>query len=117
VLGHAGLIPVPPAQQEFLHSLRAVDYVAGYVIVALQMTGATLLWLLRRQAFPVFMLGFVLSAANAARSLTKPSFLNVFSSLGIAGIVGAVIALAGGLVVSAAILAYTWSLRQRGVLQ
>lgn len=117
VLAHLGLVPVSAAQQEYMGSLRTVDYVTGFAIAAVQMVGATLLWLLRRQAFPVFMVGFVLGAASMAQHLTQPRFLNVFTSLGIAGMVGAGLAFAGGLVISAAILAYTWNLRRRGVLQ
>src|SRR6266581_3001383 len=111
ILMRVGALPMPPGQPEFIQSLRLVDYFASYAIVALQLAGVTFLWLLRRQAVPLLTLGLVLSAANMARTVMKPAFLNIFARLGIAGVIGGMFALVGGLIVSAGILAYTWNLR------
>src|SRR6266581_3031962 len=98
ILMRVGSLPMPPGQPEFIQSLRSVDYLASYAILALQLTGVTLLWLLRRQAVPVLTLGLVLNAANMARTVLKPSFLNIFAKLGVPGLIGGMIALAGGLI-------------------
>lgn len=117
VLMHAGALPTPEGQHQFIQSLRSVDYVASYAIAALQLTGVIFLWLLRRQALPILTLGFILGTGNLVRNILKPTFFNMFANLGIAGLVGAAIGLIGGLALSAAIVAYTWYLRRRGVLQ
>jgi hypothetical protein len=117
ILMRVGALPMPPGHAELLQSLRWVDYVASYVVVALQLFGVTLLWLLRRQALPVLTLSVVLSAANVVRNILKPGVLDIYGKLGVAGAIGGVIAIAGAFIIWAMILAYTWTLRRRGVLQ
>ena len=116
VVMRTGFLPVRPEQQAVMQAMSAADYVVALVIGTLQMVGATLLWRLRRQALPVLMLGLTLSTANSVRVFMKPDIISIFSPLGLAGVFVIGFTVVFGLVISAAILAYTWRLYRGGVL-
>jgi len=63
-----------------------------------------------------FLAAFVLGSANFVWHLVIKGLAGVFTSLGAMGVVIMIFGLAFGLLLSAAILAYVWTLYRRGVL-
>jgi hypothetical protein len=98
------------ARREFLESQTTLNYAIAIAVILGNVTGAVLLFFLRRPALYVFIGALVLSLAEKAYSILVNDWL---AAVGTSGLV---VALAGW-AVNLAIILYTWSLFRRHVLR
>jgi hypothetical protein len=116
VLRVLNVLPTTPVTDEYYSKLTTVDWVLTVVIGAIQLIAAVLLWLLRRQALWLFAAAFFLGTGNFIWQILGKGLGQIFASFGVIGVVSMIFGLALGLILSAAILAYVWSLCRNGVL-
>lgn len=106
----SGAVPMSPAQRQYFSSLTTFDYVLALGIAVLNLTGTVLLFLLRRQAFQVFLSAFIIGLLTTIYQVIAKNWL---SAIGGPGLIGACI----GWLISISIIMYVRALSRRGVLR
>ena len=110
LLIYGDVVPLTDVQQEYFDSLRAVDFLYSLGLALLNLVATVYLFLLRRQALPIYIAAFVLNVVITCFHLFTRNWLEV---TGAAGVIGMMF----GWGISIGIIAYTQSLVKRGVLQ
>ena len=98
------------AQREFLESQTTLNYILAVVAILGNLSGAVLLFLMRRPALYVFVGALVLELVNTAYNI----FVNNW--LAAVGGTGLIVALVGW-AVNIVIIVYVWFLFRKGVLR
>jgi len=111
------MYPVPEQQLAMFRNQSMASLLFGLALTTLSLTAATMLWLLRRRAFDLFLASFVLSLGSLAWQLVSGGPLAALMTQGALVLVIAVFSIIIGYGTTLAICVYAWRLRQRGVLQ
>jgi hypothetical protein len=112
-----GLFPATITVQQQLAGFTRLDWTILFLLSAVHLTAATLLWLLRRAALWWFMASTFLSTLNSGRMLATQAIFNLYGILGaLATVIIVLTSYLVSLIVSAAILAYVVTLYRRGAL-
>lgn len=110
VLIYSGKIPVNAATQSYLASLTAFDHVVSGAIASCNLIAATLLFMMRRQAFHLFTTAFAMGLLlTLYHAITK----GWVQAIGGSGFIGAIL----GYAISISIIVYSYRLAMRGVLR
>jgi hypothetical protein len=107
---YSGAIPLNEAQKAYFQSQTFFDHASTVVIGASNLTGAVLLFLLRKQAFHFFVAAF---SVGLALTLYQIAAKNWLGAIGGPGLVGAMI----GWGISIAIILYSKRLTTRKLLK
>ena len=108
-LVYSGAVSVRPEQAAYFQNLSVVDLLGSLLGGLLNFCGAIALFRLRKIAFILFALAFVLMCLQAAVQLLTT---NIVAAMGGAGFIGALI----GYAISLAVCWYAWRLKGRGIL-
>jgi hypothetical protein len=101
--------PVTAEQKQYFSSLTPIDHGLTALVLLVNLTGAVMLFLLKKQAPALFTLAFAIGLATVGYQCATR---NWFGAVGIAGLIGAVI----GWCINLAIITYALLLKKRGVL-
>jgi hypothetical protein len=101
---------VGDAQRQFLESQTTLNYVLAVATILGNLTGAVLLFLMKRQALYVFIGALVLALANTTYNIFVNNWLTAVGSTGL------IVALAGW-AVNVIIILYVWSLFRKQLLR
>jgi len=110
VLIHLGLVPLTEAMERYFRSLTIADQGLALITIAAQLAGTVFLGLLRKMAFYLLSIAFVLGFIDAIHQIIARNWLSVVSG---PVLVGTII----GWVVKIAIIEYTKRLIDKGVLE
>lgn len=105
----SGAIPINDTQRTYFESQSFVDYGLTAVITLCNLTGAILLFMLRRQAIYFFATAFLSALCFTGYQIVAK---NWFGAVGGAGMVGAFF----GWGINLAIIGYVWSLVRKDIL-
>jgi len=106
----SGALPMTPANEEYFAGLGPLDYITSLGLGLLTLTGAALLFLMRKAAVLLFVASLALNLGlTLVHALTK----NWAQAMGGSGLVGASV----GWVILGAVTSYSWRLRQAGKLR
>ena len=116
VLIRLNLYPVPTEQQAMLRSLPTSEALVGFLITALSLFAATMLWLLRREAVNLFIAVFILTVCHTVFNVIAGGPLATLLGQGtlMRVMAGFSFVVAWGILL--AICVYAWKLRERGLL-
>ena len=103
-----GVVPLNDAQRQYFTSLSLFDYASTLVVAVLNLSGAVLLFMLRRQAYYLFVSAFALGLLLVIYQILARHWLSAIMP----GFVGVVI----GWFISIRIITYARGLMKRGVL-
>ena len=106
----SGSVPIPKAQQHFLHSLSYVHYCTKALNYALVLTWAILLFRLKRQSLYFLLASLALAALTLIYSVFAKDW---FAAAGVLGL----FLVAVGWAFNFALLYYNWHLFRKGVLR
>ena len=106
---YSGLVPLNEAQQAYFDSMSAFDHIASVVLVAASLSGAILLFQLKRLAFHFFVGAF---GAGLLMTMWHAFSKGWFAVLVEGGFAGTVI----GWAIQISICTYCWILIRRGIL-
>lgn len=107
---HTGAIPIPEATKAYLDSLTTIDHIITIVIWVVILVGAISLFFLRKMAYPLFLISFVV---NILMSLWHMLSKNMLSALVSGGAIGMII----GWGMLLAVCLYAKKLAKLGVLR
>jgi len=117
LLIYVGVYPVPEQQQAIIRNQSTGSILFGLVLMALNLTAAVWLWLMRKRAFDLFVATFALSVASVIWQLIGGGPLASLMTQGTLMVVITIFSLVVGWAISLAICLYAWNLRQQGVLK
>ena len=107
----SGAIPINDTRRQYFESQTAVTYFVSFLPVLINLSGAILLFLLRRQALYCFGSSFVVVVLNWGYQISTKGWLNA------AGSQAPFIAIFCGLSLNLAILIYVWYLFASKILR
>jgi hypothetical protein len=81
----SGKIPLQPAQKAYFDSLTFIDYGLTILLGLTNLTGAVLLFLLRKQAFYLFAVAFAANVLMTVWHIVSKGFIAAVSSVGLIG--------------------------------
>ena len=105
-----GVLPLADGQRQYFASLGFVDYVLAFSMAGLNLVGAVMLFMLRRQAFALMLTAFIIGLVQVPYQIVAKHWLSALSG---PGMVGAVI----GWGLSVAVLSYIRKLQREGTLR
>jgi len=117
VANHMGWLPSAATQDPSFKSLGALDLTIGLALAAAQFGAGVCLWLLRRQAVPLFMASVVLSVSNFMWQTFARDWLGAMQRMNSSVGPRLVAATALAWAVWIGFWAYAWRLRRTGVLR
>lgn len=111
-----GTIPINDTQRNYFDSLTIIDHsIAGLTLIC-NLSGAVLLFMLRRQALYFFCAVFAINVLNYIYQICCKNWLAAMST-GILGSTSAIISLMVALGINIAIVLYVWHLHSAKVLR
>ena len=108
-LFQSGRIPLTPAQHAYYAGLTPLDFVFSCALELSNLAGAVMLFLLKRQALPIFVATLAFSLLQFLYQILAKHWLSAISGPGLAEVLA-------GWVVWALVILYVWRLRARGLL-
>ena len=109
VIVMSGAVPLPEAQQRYYASLTVFDYATTIIVGLLNLTGATLLLLLRKLAYPCLLSAWILGLTLVVYQILFRGWLAAISAPGLIGVWI-------GWMINVSIILYARSLARSGVL-
>jgi len=104
----SGATPLNAQQQLYVDSLTPINYMTSIGIAALNLSAAVMLFLLKKQAAPLFLAGFTLGILSGVYNIATTNWLET----GAASVVGFFLSQ----LLVLAVVAYVFKLRKRGTL-
>jgi len=117
VLIWVDLYQAPEEQLAILRNQSIGSVFFGFALAGLSLTAATMLWLLRRLAFTLFVAATALTICSTVWQMFSGGPLDQLMSQSTLILIVMLFSLLGGWAISLAICMYAWKLRQQGVLQ
>ena len=112
-----GIYPLPAEELAILRNQPIGGVLFGFGVMALNLSAAIWLWLLRKRAFDLFVAALALSVASVIWQLMMGGPLATLLTRGALVLVIGMFGLIVGWGITVAICLYAWSLRQSGVLR
>jgi hypothetical protein len=112
-----GLYTLRPEQQAIIGNVSVASRLYGIFGLILNLVAATSLWLLRKSALALFLVGFALGVASTLWQFLPGGIYNKMIGQSVLMSAITMFSVAGGLLVNAAIVWYVWHLRRQGVLR
>jgi hypothetical protein len=105
----SGAFPLTPEQSNYFDNLSALDYGLSIAGGLINLTGAAMLFFMRKAAVPLFGAAFGLGILG---NIYNIAFRDLIAVIGVPGLIGALV----GLAISGAIFFYARHLKGRGML-